>query len=77
MNEEESSIKIINGIKSVLQQLPSVNYGNYVVPNLVIEGFGDGQVGYDLLKREFEQLDFTKPTEFLDLEKQIKRQKKK
>lgn len=76
MNEEESSIKIINGIKSVLEQLPNVSYGNYVVPNLVIEGFGNGQVGYDLLKSEFNQLDFSKPTEFLDLEKQIKRQKK-
>jgi hypothetical protein len=75
MNKEESSIKIINGIKSVLEQLPNVSYGNYVVPNLVIEGFGDGQVGYDLLKSEFEQLDFSKPTEFLDLEKQIKRHK--
>lgn len=73
---EESSIKTINGIKSFVNQLPNITYGNNAIQYLVIDGFGDGQEGYDLLKSEFDKLDLSKPTEFLDLEKQIKRQKK-
>lgn len=73
---EESSIKTIHGIKSFVNQLPNITYGNNVIPYLVIEGFGNGQEGYNLLKSEFDKLDLSKPTEFLDLDKQIKRQKK-
>lgn len=73
---EETSIKTINGIKSFVNQLPNITYGNNVIPHLVIEGFGNGQEGYNLLKSEFDKLDLSKPTEFIDLDKQIKRQKK-
>lgn len=73
---EESSIKTIHGIKSFVNQLPNITYGKNVIPYLVIEGFGNGQEGYNLLKSEFDKLDLSKPTEFLDLDKQIKRQKK-
>lgn len=76
MKETESFIKTINGIKSLVSQLPNIGYGNYLIPNLVIEEYGNGQASYDLLKSEFDQLDFSEPIEFLDLEKQIKRQKK-
>ena len=76
MKETESFIKTINGIKSLVSQLPNIGYGNYLIPNLVIEEYGNGQACYDLLKSEFDQLDFSEPIEFLDLEKQIKRQKK-
>lgn len=74
MKVEESSIKTITGIKSLVNQLPNISYGNYAIPNLVIEGFGNGQAGYDLLKSEFDKIDLS--AEFLDLEKQIKNQKK-
>ena len=73
---EETSINTINGIKSFVNQLPNITYGNNVIPYLVIEGFGNGQEGYNLLKSEFDKLDLSKPTEFIDLDKQIKRQKK-
>lgn len=76
MKETESFIKTINGIKSLVSQLPNIGYGNYLIPNLVIEEYGNGQASFDLLKSEFDQLDFSEPIEFLDLEKQIKRRKK-
>lgn len=76
MKETESFIKTINGIKSLVNQLPNISYGNNAIPYLVIEEYGNGQASYDLLKSEFDKLDFSQPIEFLDLEKQIKRQKK-
>ncbi|RKS03197.1 hypothetical protein [Flavobacterium sp. 102] len=72
--KEESSINTIAGIKSLVNQLPNISYGNNAIPYLAIEGFGNGQAGYDLLKSEFEKIDLS--AEFLDLEKQIKKQKK-
>lgn len=76
MKEEESFIKTINGIKSLISQLPNISYGNNTIPYLVLEGFGSGQAGYDMLRSEFDKLELSKPIEFLDLEKQIERQKK-
>jgi hypothetical protein len=74
MKEEESSIKTITGIKSLVNQLPNISYGNNAIQYLVLEGFGDGQAGFDLLKNEFEKIDLS--IVFLELEKQIKKQKK-
>lgn len=48
---ESSSLKITNGIKSLIDQLPNISYGNYVIPNLNIEEYGSGQEAYDLLKK--------------------------
>ena len=76
MKETESFIKTINGVKSLVNQLPSISYGDSAIPYLVIEEYGNGQASYDLLKSEFDKLDFSQPVEFLDLEKRIKRQKK-
>lgn len=76
MKETESFVKTINGIKSLVNQLPNISYGNNAIPYLVIEEYGNGQASYDLLKSEFDKLDFSQPIEFLDLEKQIKKQKK-
>lgn len=76
MKETESFIKTINGVKSLVNQLPNISYGNNAIPYLVIDEYGNGQASYDLLKSEFDKLDFSQPIEFLDLEKQIKRQKK-
>lgn len=76
MKEEESSMKVINGLKSLVNQLPNLSYGSNAIAYLVLDGFGNGQEGYDLLKNEFEKLDLSKPAELLDLEKQIKREKK-
>lgn len=73
---ESSSLKITNGIKSLIDQLPNISYGNYVIPNLNIEEYGSGQEAYDLLKKEFNDLDFTTTTEFLDLDKEIRKQKR-
>lgn len=75
MKETESFIKTINGIKSLVNQLPNISYGNNAIPYLVIEEYGTGQASYDLLKSEFDNLDFSQPIEFLYLENQIKRQK--
>ncbi len=73
---ESSSLKITNGIKSLIDQLPNISYGNYVIPNLNIEEYGSGQEAYDLLKKKFNDLDFTTTTEFLDLDKEIRKQKR-
>lgn len=74
MKEKESSVKTITGIKSLVNQLPDISYGNNAIQYLVLEGFGDGQEGYELLKSEFDKIDLS--AEFSDLEKQIKKQKK-
>jgi len=29
--DKESSLEIINGLKKLLEQLPNVNYGNYII----------------------------------------------
>ena len=76
MEEKETFTKTIDGIKSLVNQLPNITYGANLMPYLVIEGFGNGQESYNLLKEEFDKLDLSKPIEFLELEKQIKRQKK-
>jgi hypothetical protein len=76
MKEIEQFIKTIDGVKSLVNQLPNISYGNNAVPYLVIDGYGSGQEGYNILKRDFDELDLSKPSEFFDLEKQIKRHKK-
>ena len=40
---ENSTLKITNGIKSLLDQLPKVSYGNNVMPYLNIEEYGSGK----------------------------------
>lgn len=73
---EKSTLKTINGVKSLVNQLPNISYGNNAIPYLVIEGYGSGQNAYNLLNSEFDKLDFSKSSEFLDLEKEITKQKR-
>ena len=73
---ENSTLKITNGIKSLLDQLPKVSYGNNVMPYLNIEEYGSGKDAFDSLISEFNEIDFTTTTEFLDLNKEIRRQKR-
>ena len=76
MENEKSSLEIIDGIKSLLNQLPNAQYGANVMPYLNFASYGNGQAGFDLLKNEFNELDLSKSVEFSDLEKKIKRQKR-
>ena len=76
MEEEKSSLETINGIKSLINQLPSVGYGANAIQHLVIEGYGNGQAGFNLFKSEFDKLDLDKSIESIDLDKKIIKQKK-
>lgn len=76
MENEKSSIEIIDGIKSLLNQLPSVNYGANAIPYLNLGNYGSGQSGFDSLKNEFNELDLSKSLEYLDLDRKISRQKR-
>ncbi|MEC4115249.1 hypothetical protein VSO92_14190 [Myroides pelagicus] len=73
---ENSTLKITNGIKSLLDQLPNVSYGQHAIPNLNIDEYGSGLSAFDSLKNQFNELDFTTTAEFLDLNKEIRRQKR-
>lgn len=76
MENEKSSLEIIDGIKSLLNQLPNAQYGANVMPYLNFASYGNGQAGFDLLKNEFNELDLSKFVEFSDLDKKITRQKR-
>lgn len=76
MKEIEQFIKTIDGVKSLVNQLPSITYGNNAITYLVIDGYGSGQEGYNILKSEFDEIDLSQPREFFDLEKQIERHRK-
>lgn len=76
MENLDTTMKVFNGVKSLLTLLPSISYGTNAIEYLAIEQYGSGQVGFNLLKTEFDKLDLSKPSEFLDLEKQIQKQKK-
>lgn len=73
---ENSSLKITNGIKSLLNQLPNVSYGSNAIPYLNIDEYGSGQTAFDTLTKEFNEIDFSTTSEFLDLNKEIRRQKR-
>lgn len=76
MENEKSSLEIIDGIKALLDQLPNAQYGVNVMPYLNFASFGNGQAGFDLLKNKFNEIDLSKAVEFSDLDKKIIRQKK-
>jgi hypothetical protein len=76
MENEKSALETINNIKSVLSQLTTVSYGVNAIQNLNIPNYGNGRVGYDLLKSEFDELDLSKPIEYSDLDKKVQKQKK-
>ena len=76
MENEKSSSEIIQSIRDLLIQLPTITYGSNAIQHLISPNFGNGQAGYDLLKNKFNELDLSKPLEFSDLDKKILRQKK-
>lgn len=73
---EEENLKVLNGIKSLINQLPDISYGTNAINNLVIENYGQGQNSYALFKDEFNELDLTKSFKILDLDKEIRKQKR-
>jgi hypothetical protein len=76
MENENSSIKTIDEVKSLLTQLPTVQYGANAIPNLTLGSYGNGQAGFDILKNAFNELDLSQALESSDLEKTIKKQKR-
>jgi len=76
MENKRPSLEIIDNVKALLIQFPSVSYGSNAIQNLTLGDFGNGQAGYNLLKNEFNELDLSKPLEYNDLDKKILRQKK-
>jgi hypothetical protein len=76
MAEENSSEKVIKGIKSFIYNMPSVGNGIYVIQQSTIAGYGSGQAAYDALKRDFDQLDLSLNLEDIELKKRIRRDKK-
>lgn len=73
---ENSSLKITQGIKSLLEQLPNITYGQNVMPYINIDEYGKGKTAIDSLKADFNEIDLSSTTEFLDLDKEIRRQKR-
>lgn len=76
MDSVSSAIKTLNGVKALVNQLPSINYGNSAIPYINLEGYGGGEAAFNLLKAEFEALDLSKELESNDLTKKIRDQKK-
>jgi hypothetical protein len=71
MKNDKASIEIIESIKELLIQLPSVSYGSNAIQYLNIKNYGGGAQGYDLLRNEFNELDLSKLAEYIDLDKKI------
>lgn len=76
MKNDKSAIEIIESIKELLTQLPSVSYGSNAIPYLNIKNYDSGAQGYDLLKNEFNELDLSKLAEYSDLDKKIRSHKR-
>lgn len=76
MENNKSSIEVIDAVKLFLTQLPGLSYGTSVIQYFNQAEYGIGQAGFDILKNEFDQIDLTKSVEFIDLDKKISKQKK-
>jgi hypothetical protein len=73
MAEENSPIKTLEGVKSFINQFPSINYGANAMPYLNIEGYGSGQASYNQLKADFDVLDLIDLTKSTILTASIKK----
>lgn len=76
MEEKKSSLEIIDAVKQFLEQLPNLSYGNNALQYFNQPNYGSGLAGYNSLKADLVDLDLSKSTEFLDLDKKVKRLKK-
>ena len=72
----KSSIEIIDSVKQFMTHLPNVSYGTNALQYFNIPDYGTGQSGFNSLKEDFDALDLSKPAEFLDLDKKVKRLKR-
>lgn len=76
MEEENSTLNIINDVKSVFDQLPNTAHGSHAITQMSYNSFGAGQTGFDALKIAFNGLDLSQALESAVLDKKIKRQQK-
>lgn len=76
MENNKSSVEIIDAVKAFLTQLPGLSYGTNALQYFNQAEYGSGQAGFNALKSEFDQIDLTKSAEFIDLDKKISKQKK-
>jgi hypothetical protein len=71
MENIKSSNEVIESVKELLNQIPTIQNGRNVIPYIRLEKYGNGQTALDSLKNEFEQLDLSKAIEYNDLENKI------
>ncbi|MDI9312643.1 MAG: hypothetical protein QM535_20705 [Limnohabitans sp.] len=76
MENEKSILETINSVKFVLNQLEKVPYGPNAIQNINIPDYVNGDIGFELLKTKFEEIDFSKLNEYTELDKKIQKQKK-
>lgn len=76
MEQTNSNIQTIKGVKHFLSILPNVSHGSNAIQNALIESYGKGQVAYNQLVEEFNNLDLAEALEYENLEKEIKKKKK-
>jgi hypothetical protein len=76
MENNKSSLEIIDEVKQFLTQLPNLTYGNNVLQYFSQGKYESGLVGFNALKKDFDDLDLTKSVEFADLDEKILKQKK-
>lgn len=73
MESENSSKKTLEGIRILLETLPTVTYGSNIMPYLSVGDYGTGHEAFNSLKTDFENLNLSKVS--VELEKEIKKQK--
>ncbi|MFH7014892.1 hypothetical protein [Flavobacterium sp. FlaQc-47] len=66
----------LEGVISLINQLPNLNYSSVFMPTINIPNYGEGQEAYDLLKADFDKLDFSNFTQNSGLTQEITKQKK-
>ncbi|WP_281238198.1 hypothetical protein [Flavobacterium praedii] len=67
---------IINDVKSILEQMPGINYGAHVISQLNVNSYGSGQAGFDALKNALNGMELAEAIKSADLNQKIKRQQK-
>jgi hypothetical protein len=76
MENENLDLKVIDDLKSILDQLPVVQYGVNAIQYLNANSFGAGQAGFDALKNAFNGLDLTEALNSTKLNQKITNQQK-
>ena len=76
MPDKKTSIEVIESVKLFLTQIPSLSYGNNLLQYFNLTEYGNGVAGYNILKNEFDEIDFSSITENIELEKKNKKLKR-